>query len=79
MKPCILPWINFGTNIFGRPRVCGYSDHEAQWKKMFEDRNLQWPPTPIEDTPKHILKSDFAKELQLWSNKLERLLYQIRL
>ena len=25
-KPCILPWINFGTNPYGRPRVCGYSD-----------------------------------------------------
>ena len=25
MKPCILPWINFGTNTFGKPRVCGYS------------------------------------------------------
>lgn len=26
MKPCILPWINFSTTTFGRPRVCGYSD-----------------------------------------------------
>jgi len=26
MKTCILPWINFSTNPFGRPRVCGYSD-----------------------------------------------------
>lgn len=25
-KPCILPWINFSTNPYGRPRVCGYSD-----------------------------------------------------
>ena len=39
MKPCILPWINFGTNTFGRPRVCGYSDIESQLKTMME-----WPP-----------------------------------
>ncbi len=28
-KPCILPWINFSTNPYGRPRVCGYSDHDT--------------------------------------------------
>ena len=26
MQPCILPWINFSTNTFGRPRTCGYAD-----------------------------------------------------
>ena len=26
MRPCILPWINFSTNTFGRPRTCGYAD-----------------------------------------------------
>ena len=26
MKPCLLPWINFSTNTFGRPRTCGYAD-----------------------------------------------------
>jgi MoaA/NifB/PqqE/SkfB family radical SAM enzyme len=29
MKPCILPWINFSTNTFGRPRTCGYADQET--------------------------------------------------
>lgn len=29
MKPCILPWINFSTTTFGRPRVCGYSDDKT--------------------------------------------------
>lgn len=29
MKPCILPWINFSTTTFGRPRVCGYSDDQT--------------------------------------------------
>ena len=71
MKPCILPWINFGTNIFGRPRICGYSDIENQWKQMFIDRNISWPPTPVEDTPQHILKSDFAKEYMRWISKLQ--------
>ena len=33
MKPCILPWINFSTTTFGRPRVCGYSD-DATLKKV---------------------------------------------
>jgi len=38
MKPCILPWINFSTTTFGRPRVCGYSD-DATIKR--EDRKLK--------------------------------------
>ena len=29
MKPCILPWINFSTNTFGRPRTCGYADQSV--------------------------------------------------
>ena len=32
MKPCILPWINFGTNTFGRARPCGYSEHKSDVK-----------------------------------------------
>ena len=32
MKPCILPWINFGTNTFGKPRDCGYSSETSdEW------------------------------------------------
>ena len=38
MKPCILPWINFSTTTFGRPRVCGYSN-DAVIKR--EPRNLK--------------------------------------
>ena len=68
---CILPWINFGTNTYGRPRVCGYSDHDAQWKKMFIERDYPWPPTPAEETPEHILKSQFAFDWKTWLNKLE--------
>ena len=40
---CILPWINFGTSTYGRPRVCGYSDHDAQWEVLFTDRGYPYP------------------------------------
>ena len=52
MKPCILPWINFGTNTFGKPRVCGYSSKTSdKWdfnSKYFKDirksfLNNEWP------------------------------------
>jgi len=32
LKPCILPWINFGTNPYGRPRPCGYSNQDIVGK-----------------------------------------------
>ena len=68
---CILPWINFGTSTYGRPRVCGYSDHDAQWEVLFTDRGYPYPPPPAEQTPEHILKSDFAQDWKSWLNKLE--------
>ena len=68
---CILPWINFGTNIYGRPRVCGYSDIEAQWKHLFEQRGIPWPPTKYEDTPREIIESEFGKEFLTYNGKLE--------
>ena len=52
MKPCILPWINFGTNTFGKPRVCGYSSETSdEWdfnSKYFTNiresfLNNEWP------------------------------------
>tara|TARA_Y100000361_G_C11146838_1_gene338554 strand:+ start:253 stop:1335 length:1083 start_codon:yes stop_codon:yes gene_type:complete len=52
MKPCILPWINFGTNTYGKARVCGYSSETSDvWdfnSKYFKDiRNSflknEWP------------------------------------
>lgn len=46
MKPCILPWINFSTNTFGRPRVCGYSDQatvkSAQVKLKDSTVSAEW-------------------------------------
>ena len=35
---CILPWINFSTTTFGRPRVCGYSEDSVVKKN---NRNLK--------------------------------------
>ena len=67
---CILPWINFGTSTYGRPRVCGYSDHDAQWEVLFTDRGYPYPPPPAEQTPEHILKSDFAQDWKSWLNKI---------
>ena len=60
MKPCILPWINFGTNTFGRPRVCGYSDIESQLKIMME-----WPPPENFITDYTLQNSSVEKE---WNN-----------
>ena len=56
MKPCILPWINFGTNTTGRPRVCGYSDIESQLKTMME-----WPPP-----------ESYVKEYKLENSTIEK-------
>lgn len=38
MTPCILPWINFSTNTFGRARVCGYSENKSSTK--LKDTNI---------------------------------------
>jgi len=42
VKPCILPWINFSTTTFGRPRVCGYSNDNAvkQIDVKLKDSNI---------------------------------------
>ena len=61
MKPCILPWINFGTNTFGRPRVCGYSDIESQLKTM-----MKWPPPENFVTDYTLEHSSIEKE---WNNE----------
>lgn len=43
MIPCILPWINFSTNTFGRPRVCGYSD-----QAVVQDANVKLKGSSID-------------------------------
>ena len=82
MKPCILPWINFGTNTFGRVRVCGYSDFKAHWKQIFIDRGYSGI-TSLQDlkgSNSDIKLSDdisekekirFQKEVESWVYKLE--------
>lgn len=42
MKLCILPWINFGTNTFGRPRVCGYSSVKTPVKLKDSSISVEW-------------------------------------
>ena len=42
MKPCILPWINFSTNTFGRPRVCGYSSVKTPTKLKDSTLSAEW-------------------------------------
>lgn len=32
LQPCILPWVNFCTNPFGRSRPCGYSENKSKVK-----------------------------------------------
>lgn len=42
MKPCILPWVNFGTNTFGRARPCGYSEHKSDVKLKDSSIEAEW-------------------------------------
>lgn len=42
MRPCILPWINFGTNTFGRARPCGYSEHKSEVKLKDSSIEAEW-------------------------------------
>ena len=66
---CILPWINFATNIFGKPRICGYSYHTEQWKSIFEKKGLEWPPS--KETPEKLKGTQFEKEFLSWSRGLQ--------
>lgn len=42
MTPCILPWINFGTNTFGRARPCGYSALKSETKLRDSSIGGEW-------------------------------------
>jgi len=42
MKPCILPWVNFGTNPFGRVRACGYSQNKSDVKLKDSSIEEEW-------------------------------------
>jgi len=72
MKPCILPWINFSTTTFGRPRACGYSD-DATIKR--EDRRLRGSDIPTEWNNEYFkqIRRDFAQGA--WPDNCSRCKY----
>lgn len=55
MKPCILPWINFSTNTFGRPRTCGYAD-----QKVVQDAQIKLKESSIE----HEWNNEYFKKIR---------------
>ena len=59
MKPCILPWINFGTNIYGRPRVCGYSEIKAEKKLQNSSIEEAWNNDYYNSIRKTFLKGEW--------------------
>lgn len=72
MKPCILPWINFSTTTFGRPRACGYSD-DATIKR--EDRRLRGSDIPTEWNNEYFkqIRRDFVQGV--WPDNCSRCKY----
>lgn len=42
LQPCILPWINFCTNPFGRSRPCGYSENKSKIKVQDSSISLEF-------------------------------------
>lgn len=58
MQPCILPWINFSTNPYGRPRVCGYSDMNVV-KRGKETLKTSDIPTEWNNEYFKTIRSDF--------------------
>ena len=64
LKPCILPWINFGTNPYGRPRACGYSDQTIVKKnKTIKQIGIQeaWNNDYFKTIRKDFLKGKWPK------------------
>ena len=65
MKPCILPWINFSTNTFGRPRTCGYSDQKTvrEANAKLKDSNIeeQWNNEYFKQIRRDFLKGEWPE------------------
>jgi len=61
MEPCILPWINFGTNTFGRPRTCGYSEMKSSRK--LKDGTLldHWNDEYFKEVRREFIKGQWPK------------------
>ena len=68
MKPCILPWINFGTNTFGRPRVCGYSSVKTPIKLKDSSISIEWNSEYFKQ-----IRNDFLNEK--WPENCSRCKY----
>ena len=68
MKPCILPWINFGTNTFGRPRVCGYSSVKTPIKLKDSSISVEWNSEYFKQ-----IRNDFLNEK--WPENCSRCKY----
>lgn len=54
MKPCILPWINFSTNTFGRSRTCGYANQPT----------VKYNPKLKDSTISHEWNNDYFKHIR---------------
>lgn len=63
-NPCILPWINFSTNTFGRPRTCGYADQptvKSNSKLKDSDIHTEWNNEYFKSIRKDFLKGEFPE------------------
>tara|TARA_B000000557_G_scaffold262140_1_gene262361 strand:- start:271 stop:1461 length:1191 start_codon:yes stop_codon:yes gene_type:complete len=61
MKPCILPWINFGTSTFGRPRVCGYSSVKTPVKLKDSKISDEWNNEYFKTIRKNFLNQEWPE------------------
>jgi len=61
MKYCILPWISFGTNTFGRPRVCGYSSVKTPVKLKDSSISVEWNSDYFKEIRKSFLKDEWPE------------------
>lgn len=61
MKPCILPWINFSTNTFGRPRVCGYSSVKTPVKLKDSNISSEWNNSYFKQIRKDFLENKWPE------------------
>ena len=65
MQPCILPWINFGTNTFGRPRVCGYSANKSTVKLNTGTIDEHWNSNYFKDIRKSFINNEWPENSYL--------------
>ncbi len=61
MNLCILPWINFSTNTFGRPRVCGYSEVKTPTKLKDSNISTEWNSDYFKEIRKTFLNGEWPE------------------